>query len=81
MNPIKRSFILVSTIGLLAIGCGNRQSPVSDSSTPAAKASSASETEISTAPENGHDAKPQAGGQVVESGPYHLEFGRCIMEG
>ncbi len=74
MNPIKCSFILVSTLGLLAIGCENRQSPVSDSSTPATKASSVSEAESLTAPGNGHDAKPQAGGQVVESGPYHLEF-------
>lgn len=71
MNPIKLSLVLVSTIGLLATGCENSQPTASESPAPA-EASAPAET--STSPESGHAAKPQAGGQVVESGPYHLEL-------
>ncbi|MGF1602938.1 MAG: hypothetical protein ACFCU8_13115 [Thermosynechococcaceae cyanobacterium] len=74
MNPIKLSLILLSAISLFATACSNSQPTASESPAPPTEASSAPASATSTASEVGHDAKPQAGGQVVESGPYHLEF-------
>jgi hypothetical protein len=69
MNPIKLALICLSIVGLLVTGCENNPTSTEESSTPKASAPVAS-----VAPESNHAALPQAGGQVVESGPYHLEF-------
>ena len=73
MNPIKLSLILFSVVGLLATGCESNLPTTADSSAPTPE-TSAPATESSTTTESSHAAVPQAGGQVVESGPYHLEF-------
>ncbi|NJK40724.1 MAG: hypothetical protein HC934_03985 [Acaryochloridaceae cyanobacterium SU_2_1] len=71
MNPVKHSLILFSAFSLLATGCENSQPTASKSPAPT---EATAPPETSASPENGHAAKPQAGGQVVESGPYYLEL-------
>ncbi len=81
MKRLKTGLLIFSSIGLIFLGaCSNESPAASSSESPAAPApvqsaepvpqvSSAAESEPSS-----HAAEPQAGGQVVESGPYHLEL-------
>ncbi len=59
-----------SSAGVIFLGaCGNSNQATTDIDSPVASSATPAETEQS------HRAgAPQAGGQVVESGPYHLEF-------
>jgi hypothetical protein len=76
MKSLKSGLIVLSSMGLLFLGaCGNNNqasnsevSPAGATPTESASSSGAAKTEAS-----GHGT-PQKGGQVVESGPYHLEF-------
>ena len=69
MTLLKPSFIWLSTVGLLVVtGCQPNQ-PISNSSGSPIPAPTPS-----TASPSGHAPQPLAGGQVVEFGPYHLEF-------
>lgn len=76
MKLIKVGLFTVASTGLIflaACGDGNQAADSSNSHTASNSteaASSKSETETLSS----HAAKPLAGGQVVESGPYHLEF-------
>lgn len=74
MKSIKSLLMILGSAILIFLGaCGNNnQATSSDSSstsTNPAQSTDAAKTESS-----GHAAKPLKGGQVVESGPYHLEF-------
>jgi hypothetical protein len=77
MKSLKPSLIIIGSIGLLFLGaCGNSKSADSGSSSPVATSSeTATKTETPTKIESsGKASSTQKGGQVVESGKYHLEF-------
>jgi len=74
-----KSFLIVITVPLLIFlgACGNNnQAQNSDSSPTTAKPieSTAKKTDSAKTESSSHAAKPLKGGQVVESGKYHLEF-------
>lgn len=78
MKSIKSLLMLLGSVSLLFLGaCGNNnQATNSDSSPTSTKPaeSTAQPTDAAKTESSGHAAKPLKGGQVVESGPYHLEF-------
>ena len=68
MQSIKLYFTTAASLGLLLLAaCGGGSETASTAPSPAASVAAAPSTA-------GHDAASQAGGQVVESGAYHLEF-------
>ena len=76
MKPIKSLLMVIGSVSLIFLsGCTSNQaansddSPTTQSGQSAAQSTDAVETDSSS-----HPAVPQQGGQVVESGPYHLEF-------
>lgn len=78
MKSIKSLLIVLGSASLIFLGaCGNNnQATNSDSSSTSAKPaeSTAQQTEAAKTETSSHAAKPLKWGQVVESGPYHLEF-------
>lgn len=78
MKSNKSLLMVLGSVSLIFLGaCGNNnQATNSDSSPTSAKPaeSAAQPTDAAKTESSGHAAKPQAGGQVVESGSYHLEF-------
>lgn len=78
MKSIKSLLIILGSASLIFLGaCGNNnQATNSDGSPTTAKPteSIAKPTDQAKTESSSHAAKPQVGGQVVESGPYHLEF-------
>jgi hypothetical protein len=78
MKSIKFLLVVLGSVSLIFLGaCGNNnQATNSDSSPTSAKPaeSTAQPTDAAKTESSGHAAKPLKGGQVVESGPYHLEF-------
>jgi hypothetical protein len=77
MKYIKSLLMILGSVSLIFLGaCGNNNQATntnSDSS-PTPAASTAQPTDAAKSESSGHAAKPLKGGQVVESGPYHLEF-------
>lgn len=80
MRSLKLSFVVLASAGLFLLGaCSNQASEPSSSNTnggtteTAAKTDTASKTETA-ANNNGHTETKSKGGQVVESGKYHLEM-------
>ena len=78
MKLLKASLIVLGSLGLIGLGaCSNSNQAANPDNSPnvaqptqsPAQPSSVSQTEPSE-----QAGTPQAGGQVVESGPYHLEF-------
>ncbi|HEY9834473.1 MAG TPA: hypothetical protein V6D26_28240 [Stenomitos sp.] len=78
MKFIKSLLMVLGSASLIFLGaCGNNNQAANSDSSPTtanpaesiAQPNNAAKTESS-----GHAAKPLKGGQVVESGPYHLEF-------
>lgn len=71
MKSFKSLLIVLSSVGLVFLGaCSNGNQAANTESSPAA-----SPSEIPAEGEqSGESQEAQAGGQVVESGPYHLEF-------
>lgn len=71
MKLLKVSLIVLGSLGLVGLGaCSNSNQAANPNNSPnVAQPSSEAQSESSE-----HAATPQAGGQVVESGPYHLEF-------
>ena len=78
MKSPKSLLMVIGSVSLFFLGaCGNNNQATNTESSPTttqpaestAQPSDAANTESSS-----HAAKPLAGGQVVESGPYHLEF-------
>lgn len=72
------SLIVLGSLGLMGLGaCSNTNQATNPSSSPSAAQSTQPSLQQSreTGTEESEPAKvPQAGGQVVESGPYHLEL-------
>ncbi|HEY9849144.1 MAG TPA: hypothetical protein V6D28_06780 [Leptolyngbyaceae cyanobacterium] len=76
MKSLKSGLIVLSSIGLLFLGaCSNGTTTSNQTSSPAASQpeSSNSATSTSTTAKTEHPSESK-GGQVVESGPYHLEL-------
>jgi hypothetical protein len=73
MKSLKLSLLILGSIGILLLSAcsNNEQAANSDSNSTNSTPETATKTETTT--ETGHSNKNQ-GGQVVESGPYHLEF-------
>ena len=78
MKFLKFLLIGLGSVSLILLAaCGsNNQATNSDSSPANTKPaeSTVQQTDAAKTESSGHAAKPQKGGQVVESGPYHLEF-------
>ncbi|MBD2100084.1 hypothetical protein H6F94_04190 [Leptolyngbya sp. FACHB-261] len=81
MKQIKSGLLTLSSAGLILLGACGSEKPTADagenSTVPAATETADSAPQASSATttnQSGHNAEPQAGGQVVESGPYHLEL-------
>jgi len=80
MKTLKSSLIVLGTVGLLFLGAcgkGDEKSDANSSPTSAPVASKPASSAPSTAPAGTgktDNAKASKGGQVVESGAYHLEF-------
>ena len=78
MKSIKSLLMVLGSVSLFFLGaCGNNnQATNSESSpiTPKPAESTAQPTDAAKTESSGHAAKPLKGGQVVESGSYHLEF-------
>ncbi|HAJ64107.1 MAG TPA: hypothetical protein DCP31_36755 [Cyanobacteria bacterium UBA8543] len=78
MKSINSLLIVLGSVSLLFLGaCGNNNQATNSASSPTTAKpteSTAQPTDAAKTESSSHAAKPQAGGQVVESGPYHLEF-------
>ena len=78
MKSIQSLLIVLGSVSLIFLGaCGNNnQTTNSASSQTSAKPaeSTVQQTDATKTESSGHAAKPLKGGQVVESGAYHLEF-------
>ena len=74
MKTLKSSFIILASVGLLFLGAcgkGDQASDTKTSPTPPPAASKPASSAPAAAPAAAKGAK---GGQVVDSGAYHLEF-------
>jgi hypothetical protein len=73
MKSLKLGLLILGSIGILLLSAcsNNEQAANSDSNSTNSTPETATKTETTT--ETGHSNKNQ-GGQVVESGAYHLEF-------
>ena len=70
MKSFQSLLIGLSSVGLIVLGaCSNSNQATNPEESPAATPEATAETEQSD-----QAGASQAGGQVVESGPYHLEF-------
>jgi hypothetical protein len=77
MRFIKLLLISLGSVSLIFLGaCGNNNQATNANSenSPTPAKSTAQPTDTAKTESSGHAAKPLKGGQVVESGPYHLEF-------
>lgn len=78
MKCIKSLLIVIGSASLILLGaCGNNNQAINSDSSPTSTKpgeSTAQQTDAAKTESSGHAAKPLKGGQVVESGPYHLEF-------
>ena len=77
MKSLRSLLIVISVPFLILLGaCGNENqaaSPDNNTNTKPTEAAS-KPTEVAKTESSSHAAKPQKGGQVVETGKYHLEF-------
>jgi hypothetical protein len=78
MKSTKSLLMVLGSVSLIFIGaCGNNNQTTNSASSPTSAKpaeSTAQPTDAAKTESSGHAAKPLKGGQVVESGPYHLEF-------
>ena len=78
MKSIKSLLIVLGGVSLIFLGaCGNNNQATNSASSPTSAnpvESTPQPTDAAKTESSGHAAKPLKGGQVVESGPYHLEF-------
>ncbi|BAY37014.1 hypothetical protein NIES2111_13480 [Nostoc sp. NIES-2111] len=77
MKLLKSSLILIGSVGLLFLGaCSNNNQAANTGNSPVASTSTNQNPDVSGSPttktDGGHGASK--GGQVVETGTYHLEF-------
>jgi hypothetical protein len=77
MKSLKSSLIILGSVGLLFLGaCSNDNKAANRENSPAASTSSAQTPSVSSSPVTKTDSQhgESHGGQVVETGSYHLEF-------
>lgn len=77
MNSLKLSLVVVGSAGLILLGaCGNSNSDTKvDKTTVSSPSEKLAKTEPSTEKAaSNQPGLPNKGGQVIESGKYHLEF-------
>lgn len=78
MKSVKSLLIIIGSLSLIFLGaCSNDNQATNPESTPTSTnspESTAQQTNTTKIESSGHAAKPLKGGQVVESGLYHLEF-------
>ncbi len=78
MKSIQSLLMVLGSVSLIFLGaCGNNNQTTNSASSPTSAKpaeSTAQPTDTAKTESSGHAAKPLKGGQVVESGPYHLEF-------
>ena len=78
MKSIQSLLMVLGSVSLIFIGaCGNNNQTTNSASSPTSAKpaeSTAQQTDAAKNESSGHAAKPLKGGQVVESGSYHLEF-------
>lgn len=78
MKYIKSFLMVIGSASLIFLGaCGNNKQAVNSDSSPTSTQPTESTTQPTDAAKtesSSHAAKPLKGGQVVESGSYHLEF-------
>ncbi len=78
MKSLKSMLLVLGSVSLIFLGaCGNNNQATNTETSPTSAKpaeSTAQPTDAANSESSGHAAKPLAGGQVVESGPYHLEF-------
>ena len=71
MKSLKASLIVISTIGLMFLAACGSSTEETETTNPTA---TTTETESTKSTAERHDQSASQGGQVVESGPYHLEL-------
>ncbi len=81
MKPLTSGIIVLASAGLLLLGACSKEAKTSDSASPAATPSAETASPAATTPPTATTAKAESsgdgkskGGQVVESGKYHLEL-------
>lgn len=77
MKSLKSSLIILGSVGLLFLGaCSNDNQAANTENSPAASKSGTQNPSVSASPATKTDSEHGAshGGQVVETGSYHLEF-------
>ncbi|MDZ8055151.1 MAG: hypothetical protein RMX68_026420 [Aulosira sp. ZfuVER01] len=74
MNSLKSSLMIVGSIGLIFLGaCSNNQPAANTENKPATSSANTQPSATSVTTTAGQHGKSH-GGQVVETGAYHLEF-------
>jgi hypothetical protein len=76
MQPLASKIIVLASAGLLLLGACSNNSKTSDSATPTAETTPAATIPPATTTAKAENIKGSKsnGGQVIESGKYHLEF-------
>ena len=78
MKSIKSSFMILGSMGLLFLGaCSNANQAANTENSPIASTSTTQTPSVTASPatkKDNHDHGTSKGGQVVETGKYHLEF-------
>jgi len=78
MKSIKSLLMVLGSASLIFLGaCGNNNQATNSDSSPTSTQPAESTAQLTDAAKinsSSHAAKPLKGGQVVESGSYHLEF-------
>jgi hypothetical protein len=75
MKSLKLGFIVLASTGLLFLGaCQDSNKQANSTSETPAKTETTTKSKTATKTEKSHHNESIKGGQVVESGAYHLEF-------
>ncbi|NER47205.1 MAG: DUF4426 domain-containing protein [Symploca sp. SIO1A3] len=71
MKSLKASLIVIGTVGLMFLAACGSSTEETETATPL---ETTTETEATKSTAEGHDSTVSQGGQVIESGLYHLEL-------
>ena len=76
MEPLTSKIIVIASAGLLLLGGWGKAAKTTDSASTSATPPAATTTKTTTSSEHSEKSpmSPKKGGQVVESGKYHLEL-------
>jgi hypothetical protein len=82
MKLLTTNLVLFSSLGLLFLAaCGQTTPETNITENPAPTSESSSSAVSEAAPQANNDSHPSQGGQVIETGPYHLEFVPLVEAG